>query len=541
MTQSIDAVTLRGWLNDGQPLALFDVREHGQYGEGHPFFAVPLPYSRLELDVARLAPRLAERIVLFDDGDGVAELAAQRLAGLGYSNLTLLAGGAAAWAAAGYTLFKGVNVPSKTFGELVEHQQHTPRLSAAELVARRDSGEPLVLVDGRTFAEHQKMTIPGAHSLPNGELALRLAALLPDAQTTVVVHCAGRTRSIIGAQTLRNLGLPNPVLALENGTQGWYLADHALEHGSQRRYPAAPPASELAEARARSARLLQRAGLPALSATQAQQWLDDESRTTYLLDIRTAEEFAQGSIDGARHAPGGQLVQATDQYIGVRGSRVIVFDDDGVRAPVVASWLYQLGYESAVLAHGVNAAIKASAPPRTLPAHALPVLDANLLRALYAQAPDALRIDLRESAEYARGHAEGAAWSIRPRLPATLDRLGAAPDQPVILIASEPHVANLAGQDLLAGGYRHVYRLAEGYRTWQAAGLPEAAEPVGLPPEARIDYLFFVHDRHEGNKDAARAYLAWETGLIAQCAPDELGHFRILASAGQAADQSKAA
>ncbi|NUA28151.1 rhodanese-like domain-containing protein, partial [Cupriavidus basilensis] len=107
MTQSIDAVTLRGWLNDGQPLALFDVREHGQYGEGHPFFAVPLPYSRLELDVARLAPRLAERIVLFDDGDGVAGLAAQRLAGLGYSNLALLAGGAAAGAPAPNPRLKG--------------------------------------------------------------------------------------------------------------------------------------------------------------------------------------------------------------------------------------------------------------------------------------------------------------------------------------------------------------------------------------------------------------------------------------------------
>ncbi|KJK24949.1 sulfurtransferase [Burkholderiaceae bacterium 16] len=541
MTRSFDAVALRGWLNDGQPLALFDVREHGQYGEGHPFFAVPLPYSRLELDVARLAPRLGERIVLLDDGDGVAGRAAQRLAALGYRDVTLLAGGAPAWALAGFTLFKGVNVPSKTFGELVEHLQETPRLSAAELVARRAAGEPLVLVDGRTFEEHQKMTIPGAHSLPNGELALRLSALLPDARTTVVVHCAGRTRSIIGAQTLRNLGLPNPVLALENGTQGWYLADYALEHGSQRRYPPAPAAGELAEARARSARLLQRDGLPALSATQAQQWLDDDRRTTYLLDIRTAEEFAQGSIDGAQHAPGGQLVQATDQYIGVRGGRVIVFDDDGVRAPVVASWLHQLGYESAVLAHGVNAAIKAPAPPRTLPAHALPVLDANLLRALYAEAPDALRIDLRDSAEYARGHAEGAAWSIRPRLPATLDRLGATHDHPVILIASEPHIANLAGLDLLAEGHRRVYRLADGYRTWQAAGLPEAAEPAPLPPETRIDYLFFVHDRHEGNKDAARAYLAWETGLIAQCAPDEIGRFRIPAPAALAPARHKAA
>jgi len=539
MTRSIDAATLRGWLNDGQPLALFDVREHGQYGEGHPFFAVPLPYSRLELDVGRLAPRLAERIVLLDDGDGVAARAAQRLAQLGYGDVTLLAGGAPAWAAAGYTLFKGVNVPSKTFGELVEHWHHTPRLSADELVARRAAGERLVLVDGRTFEEHQKMTIPGASSLPNGELALRLDALVPDARTTVVVHCAGRTRSIVGAQTLRNLGLPNPVLALENGTQGWYLAGHALEHGSQRRYPPAPDAAALAAARARSARLLLRFGLPALSATQAQQWLDDAGRTTFLLDIRTAEEFAAGTIDGATHAPGGQLIQATDQYVGVRGARVIVFDDDGVRAPVVASWLYQLGYESAVLADGVDAALKVSAPPRPLSARKLPVLDASLLRALHAEAPDAIAIDLRDSAAYGRGHADGAVWSIRPRLPRTLGELGAEPGRPVILIAADPRVASLAGNDLLAEGYTHVYRLAQGYDTWLAAGLPQAVRPAPLPAAERIDFLFFVHDRHEGNHEAARAYLAWETGLIAQCAPDELGVFR--RAPGQPAVHGRAA
>jgi len=262
MTHAIDAATLRGWLNDGQPLALFDVREHGQYGEGHPFFAVPLPYSRLELEVGQLAPRRAERIVLFDDGDvenPVASHAARRLADLGYLNVTVLDGGAPAWAAAGYTLFKGVNVPSKTFGELVEHIQHTPRLSADDLVARRAAGESFVLVDGRSEEEHRKMTVPGALSCPNGDLALRLPALLPNPNTPVVVHCAGRTRSIIGAQTLLNLGLPNPVLALENGTQGWYLAGHALEHGSDRFTVAVPSAPVLAAARERSVRLLQSA------------------------------------------------------------------------------------------------------------------------------------------------------------------------------------------------------------------------------------------------------------------------------------------
>lgn len=533
MSRSIDAATLHAWLNDRQPIALFDVREHGQHGEGHPFFAVPLPYSRLELDVGQLAPRRAERIVLLDDGDdgddapGVAARAAKRLAALGYDNVALLEGGAPAWARAGSTLFKGVNVPSKTFGELVEHIDHTPHVSADEFLRRRAAGEPFVLIDGRTEEEHRKMTIPGALGCPNGELALRLPGLLVNPNTPVVVHCAGRTRSIIGAQTLRNVGLPNPVLALENGTQGWYLAGHALEHGSDRFVEVTATGPVLATARERSARLLERFGVPSLSAAQAQQWLDDPQRTTYLFDIRSADEFARRTIAGAAHAPGGQLVQATDRYIGVRGSRVILFDDDGVRAPVTASWLYQLGFEAAVLADGVDAALNVREWQREDVSDPPHVLDATALQALHRESPSLSVVDLRESAAFNREHARGAIWSIRPRLLAQLESTGVGPADPVVLIASEPGIAALAARDLREAGYRHVFLADDGHRTWQAADLPEAALPQPLPPEVRIDYLFFVHDRHEGNREAAEAYLAWETGLIGQCTSEELAAFRI--------------
>ncbi|WP_354679705.1 rhodanese-like domain-containing protein, partial [Cupriavidus plantarum] len=83
--RTIDAATLKSWVHDDQEIALFDVREHGQYGEGHPLFAVPLPFSRLEADVGRLAPRPDVRIALVDDGDGVADAAARALAVLGYT------------------------------------------------------------------------------------------------------------------------------------------------------------------------------------------------------------------------------------------------------------------------------------------------------------------------------------------------------------------------------------------------------------------------------------------------------------------------
>ena len=252
MAGRIDPTTLKACLSDGGEVALIDVREPGEYGEGHAFFAVPLPYSRFELGLAALVPRPTTRLILCDGGDGVAERAAERAEALGYGSASVLSGGVRAWEAAGYTLYAGVNVPSKAFGELVEHASHTPRVTAAALKAMQDAGEDLAILDGRTFAEFRKMSIPGGISCPNGELALRVGELVPDARTKIVVNCAGRTRSIIGAQTLIDFGVPNPVYALENGTQGWFLAGLQLDHGASRRHGEAPSSDNLGALRERA-------------------------------------------------------------------------------------------------------------------------------------------------------------------------------------------------------------------------------------------------------------------------------------------------
>jgi rhodanese-related sulfurtransferase len=535
----ISATTVREWLNDGDEIALFDVREAGEFGEGHPFFAIPLPYSRLELDAERLAPRRDVRVVLLDDGareEAIARLAARRLSALGYTRVSILEGGARGWQAAGYTLFKGVNVPSKTFGELVEHAYDTPRISASELAKRQAGREPLVLLDGRTLEEHTRMTIPGAFSCPNGELAYRVGALAADPRTPIVVHCAGRTRSIIGAQLLRSLGLPNPVAALENGTQGWALAGLTLEHGSLRRYPDDIDEKALADARRRATALAERFALATLDQESAQSWLDAPDRTTYLLDVRSAEEFARDGVPAAVHAPGGQLLQAADQTIGVRRARVLLVDHDTVRAPVIATWLAQLGIETALVAARDAATLqrRATDADRHLSPDPVPVpvlVDAKGLRELSGVHGVHL-IDLRASAAYRNGHAAGARWSIRPRLP---DALAAAHTaDPIVLFADTPALAAVAASDLREAGFTSVSVAANGIETWAEAGLPLESSPDSPADSERIDYLFFVHDRHEGNLDAARAYLTWETGLIAQCAPDELDHFRIAAQPSEA-------
>ncbi|MEX3856666.1 MULTISPECIES: rhodanese-like domain-containing protein [Paraburkholderia] len=537
----IPATTVREWLNDNDEIALFDVREAGEFGEGHPFFAVPLPYSRLELDIGRLAPRRDVRIVLLDagtDDQAIARRAARRLHALGYTRLSVLKDGARGWAAAGYTLFKGVNVPSKTFGELVEHAYGTPHISAAELARLQAERAPLILLDGRTVEEHTKMTIPGAVSCPNGELAYRFGALAADARTPVVIHCAGRTRSIIGAQVLRSLGVPNPVVALENGTQGWALAGLQLEHGSTRRYPDTIEEAVSSEARERATALAARFAVTTLDVQAAQAWLDAVERTTYLLDIRSAAEFAHDGVPAAVHAPGGQLLQATDQTIGVRRARVLLVDYDGTRAPVIAAWLVQLGLETALVAARDAHALRRLAPQAA--AHGAveeQLIDADGLRKLRG-AEGVHVLDLRSSAAYRSGHPERAQWSIRPRLLAALAEV--APSQRIVLLAESRSLAALAALDLREAGIGQVSIAKDGIDTFRQAGYAIEASPQAPADSERIDYLFFVHDRHEGNLDAARAYLAWETGLIAQCAPDELQQFRFDPQASDAGTLAEA-
>ena len=497
--------------------ALLDVREAGQCGEGHPFLAVPLPYSRLELRAPRLLPCHETPLILLDAGDGVADKAARRLSGLGYRSITILAGGAPAWAAAGYTLYKGVHVPSKTFGELLEQALDTPRITAADLSRMKAEGAPLVQLDGRPLEEYRRMTVPGARCCPNAELAHRLSALVPDADTPVVVSCAGRTRSIVGAQSLILAGAANPVYALENGTQGWELAGFALETGAGRAYPETLDEAALAASRDTARRLIWTYGLETLEEARLADWAAETTRSVYCLDVRTPEEYAAGHHPLAVSAPGGQLVQATDRWIAVRNARIALLDDTGLRAALSAIWLRAMGHRPVIVQAETwppqeTARAEIAAPPLPV-AHPSEVKDG-------LERGEIQLLDLRPSTAFRRGHIAGALWSIRPRLAA----LALEPGRPVVLTADTPGMAGLAALDLGEMGHEALSFLLPDRAAWQEAGL--VLESGKGPGEAEaIDYLFFVHDRHTGNKAAMRGYLAWETGLIAQLDAQERAVF----------------
>ncbi len=510
MSREVSAAEAKAQVHDGTEIAFLDVREAGEFGEGHPLFAVPCPYSRLEARIAALVPRYDVRVLLIDGGDGVSARAARVLESLGYGDVAWVGGGVAAWAAAGFGLFKGVNVPSKTLGELAEHAWHPATLDAPTLQRWRDEGRDFRFFDCRPPGEYAKMRVPGAVCLPNGELAHRFPVAAPEAETPVVVTCAGRTRSIVGALGLRLAGVEAPVYALENGTQGWQLAGYRLERGNT----AAPypelDAAGAAATRARAEALLSGLGIAVAARAEVEAWRAEAGRSTYLFDLRTPEETAAAPAPAFTPALSGQLVQATDQWVGVRHARLVLLDDLGLRGAIAAFWLRQLGYEVAVARY--DPALGALPPgdgATSLPA----VEEVDAAAAwLAAQAGAARLVDVRASSAYRAGHAAGALWGIRPRLDRLpLDRAGT-----VHLVGDDAAVTALAAAELRGLGQAAVSAVSGGQDALSAAGAEVEASPESPSREEAIDFLWFVHDRHDGNLEASRAYLAWEQGLIVQ-------------------------
>lgn len=364
MTTSITAREVRAALQLRQEVAIIDLREEASFALGHPLFAAQLPTDRIEIEAPVRIPRRDTLLVLYGD-DGDAERGKTQFERLGYTRVTVLDGGLAAWRAAGFELFEDVNSYSKAFGELVEARRHTPSLSAeevGELIAQKAN---VAIVDARRFEEYQTMSIPTGTSVPGAELVLRVPAIAPDADTTVIVNCAGRTRSIIGAQSLINAGLSNRVVALRNGTIGWKLAGQALETGQQRR-AAVPSTRAILDARARAREVAYRSGVRHVGRSEL-EWLQrDTSRTTYFYDVRTPEEYSASHLPNFRSAPGGQLVQETDFFAPVRGARIVLSDDLGARAEMTASWLAQMAWDVYVVESAVDDRV-AEQSPQPLP------------------------------------------------------------------------------------------------------------------------------------------------------------------------------
>ena len=520
MARLIGCEALKALLDRGENCALLDVREQGEYSAGQIWLATSLPRREIEFRLPDLVPVRQTPVVVYDGGDGRAELAAITMARMGYQDGRVLHRGLAGWAAAGYPTVTGVNVPSKEFGERVHIEQRVPEIAPEELEARRHRGEKLLILDSRTPEEYRRSSIPGGLNVPGGDLILLADDLARDPGTAVVVNCGGRTRSIIGTQALRRLGLSN-VTSLRDGTMGWVLAGFELERGSTREPPPPSPRSrQAAEALAERVAVEEKVPLISVGDLLALRVRADRE-TLYLFDVRSASEYAAGHIPGALSLPGGQAVQRTDDYVAVRNT-TIVFTDDGIaRAVMAAAWFRQMGFSGArVLGGGNRAWVESGQPletgvPRRPPfglerARAgVRFIRASSLAARPAE-PSLLVLDVGTSREFEAGHLPGARWLSRGWLELRIGALAQDRRRPLVVTCPDGEQSTRAAATLGELGYSDVSVLEGGVRAWEAEKRPLERGLAGAVVEPNDVWL---SPNVTGDRAAMIRYLEWETAL----------------------------
>lgn len=507
--------------------AFIDVQEKGEFNLGQIAGASPVPRGDFEWRIGELVPHRATPLVLYCSDGRRSALAAETAERLGYQDVAYLAGGLDAWRAAGQPVVEGWGVPGKDYGEKVSVVEEIPQITPEELVARQQQGERFVILDSRTIPEYEASHLPGAYAVPGGQLPLEVLDLIGEGDPTVVVNCAGRTRSILGAQLLRRMGLPK-VMAFKNGTMAWHMAGFKLERGPDPRSDRSPSEKSRAAADAFADRVAAGERIPAVTPAQLQA-LQQSGELHYLIDVRLPAEYEAGHIPGAVSCQAGQLALLSEQIVGVRGAPIVMTCDARSRAILAASLYLRMGFPRvSFLDGGTTAWVAAGLPlatdpaPRHVPglaearARVKSVRPADLERSLAGSNPPVV-LDVRGSGDYALGHLPGAHWLSRSYLELRVGDLAPDRSRPVVTVDTDGVRAVLSAARLLDLGYQDVAALEGGVPAWQTAGRPLEEGLANTPAtleQAKGDVDPFHRRGILARSEADMiAYLTWEEDL----------------------------
>ena len=511
-------VKLKNLLNSLKEMSLIDLREEAEFGKEHILLATSLPFTQLELRIDGLVPNKQTQIILMDQCDeAIPQLAKKLLNKWNYRNVEILKGGLEEWKKTGNETYSGVNVPSKAFGEYVEKTYKTPSLKAQELKKLIEDEKDILIFDARPFDEYQRMSIPGAIDAPGVELVNRAPSLITNPNTQIIVNCAGRTRSIIGAQSLINIGLPNPIYALENGTMGWHLSGYQLEKGATM-YAQNSSTKQKQRLRELVEKLVQKYKVEFLDYDSFLNMQRAEKYSNlFFFDIRSPEEYLRAHIRGSRNAPGGQLVQATDKYIGVRNSKIVLVDDTETRSIMTASWLIQMGWTNVyVLKNGITKNPDLTTAPFKPKIYGEPSsrsISPGELKSLLKN-NQCFLIDIDTSLKYREGHIPGSYWSLRSSLKKEISKI--VKYNKVVITSHDGVLASLATRDIENNQPdKEIFFLKGGTNEWKENKyITETKNPQFLCDT--IDVQYKPYDHSEDTKKLMTEYLDWEVNLLDQ-------------------------
>ncbi len=298
---------------------------------------------------------------------------------------------------------------------------------------------------------------------------------------------------------------------------GWYLAGFDLNN-NKKDVALVPSAASVQKASALVSDVADKFAVQFIDHVRLGQMMQDDNLSLFILDVRTREEFEAGHTIGAGHAPGGQLVQATDEHIGVRNAHIVLTDDNMIRSIMTASWLIQMNWQHVFVLKDALAPPLELKPPKQPDVAEYETLTVLELDAVLSAGDSVALLDLTDSLDYRTEHIPGAHWIIRSRLGSDLALL--PPAGFVIITSSDGRLAHLAAEEVAMLLPNVIIRVLDGGTdAWKDAGLHVEAG-VERPLSQTDDVWYKPYDKDEDVRKRMQEYLTWEVGLLDQLPRD---------------------
>ncbi len=378
----------------------------------------------------------------------------------------------------------------------------------------------MVVLNSRPFDEYSRISIPTGINVPGAELVLRVRDMVPSPETTIVVNCAGRTRSIIGAQSLINAGVPNKVVALRNGTMGWHLAGLKVAKGESDRFPAVTESVSDGRGHRRKKSPTNSASRASISM-RSRNFAPTKPARLICSTCAIRPNSKPAICPAPSPPPAANWCRRPTLYAGTLGARIVVADDKQVRALMSASWLRQMGWQDVfVLDADASHFTETGNPPGRI--LGTPRRSGDRHRHSHHRR-SRQRQHRRSVAEpvYAKGHIPGAWFAIRGRLDHALPKI--AMREILVLTSEDGVLAALAVDEARGLTDTPVRFLKGGNAAWAAAGIPLSTD-AKMADEA-LDAWLKPYERKGDPKAAMNEYLSWEVDLLERIKADGTTHF----------------
>lgn len=479
MTDKITATELNELMASRELYAVIDVRDFGEFYRAHIPWANSVSRGTLEFRIGTLLPHKDVKVVVYGRSAQLDE-AASTLESLGYTNVTILKGSFDSWKEAGFETMHGTNTPGKDYGERVYVENAVPTMTVEEYPARRRQGELFYCLDPRTERDFN-IHLPGAYSVPGGELPFEITDIARVKEANILVCCYGRTRGILGTFLLRKMGLTN-VYYLNGGVGAWRIAGEKGEIGSGQPKPPASEAS-IAIGVKFTERLAKEEDIQFLSPRDVKARLD-QNEAMYILDARLPAEYIRSHIETSVNLPAGQVSNAVENVVAVKNATMVTVSGNRARAIIAAYWLKEIGYPKVYALDGgtqtwsnKGSPIESGAPVAFVPGLERAREQANFitveeLKAKLDSRERPLLVDERGIGAFGTAHIPGARWVSRSYLSTNIAKEAPNKDSQLIVYCDDSQASTLSTPTLKGLGYNNIFVLQGGFEAWCQADYP---------------------------------------------------------------------